>query len=268
MRPAPPKGAGKRGRCDSAIGLASAIGCCAVLLWIAALAARFPAGDFLSPEVDYRWDAKDCSDRASFICQDLATGEYSFFGEDRNTKANWPAALEQCVSMGLVLATVHSEEDHARLLSVRQRSGADHADVWIGLNDRTEECEKDGLCFRWAPDNAELQWTAWESDEPRGTESDAPGARDCVMAQPCAGSMDTDCKDTRYVSEGAAPESDGGDATSELKFRRLALALLAVGSCACAMAAMLACASSVISGQALLRGSSNSSSNSETRPLP
>ena len=246
---------GKGSRCRGVIVLALCISCTAALMWLAALVARFPAGDFLAPAINYRWDAEDCDDRAAFVCQDVDTGIYRFFGGTRDDKANWLAANERCEAMGLILATVHSQSDHDRLLDVHQRSGADHAGYWIGLNDRAEECFEDGLCFRWAPDGAALRWTAWESDEPRT--SDEPGRKDCVMAEPCSGSMDTDCNtDTQCVlggcdSDGAV--ADGSTAQQRrVQFRRLALALLAAGSCACAAAAMLGCVSSIFSGQAVL----------------
>ncbi len=244
---------GKSG-CRSAMVVALCISCTAALMWLAALVARFPAGDFLAPTTEYRWDAEDCDDRAAFVCQDVDTGEYSYFGATREEKADWLTANERCGEVGLILATVHSQSDHERLLEVHQRSGDEHTAIWIGLNDRAEECFEDGLCFRWAPDGATLRWTAWESDEPRT--SDEPGRKDCVMAEPCAGSMDTDCNaDTQCVSDGcdnAEPTSDSTVQQRRVQFRRLALALLAAGSCACAAAALLGCVSSIFSGQAVL----------------
>ena len=245
---------GKGSRCRGAIVLALCISCTATLMWLAALVARFPAGDFLAPTIKYRWDAEDCDKRAAFVCQDLDTSNYSFFGATRDEQATWLVANERCEAMGLVLATVHSQSDHNRLLDVRQRSGADHIGFWIGLNDRTEECFEDALCFRWAPDGATLRWTAWESDEPRT--SDEPGRKDCVMAEPCAGSMDTDCNtDTQCVLGGCdfdGPQADNTAQQRRVQFRRLSLALLASGSCACAAAALLGCVSSIFSGQAAL----------------
>ena len=229
---------------------------------------RIPAGDFLGPKTDYRWDAEDCDDQAAFACQDVDTGEYTFFGATRDEKANWPTAQERCVQMGMILATVHSESDHARLLEARQRTGGDHADMWIGLNDRAEECFEDATCFRWAPDGAALRWTAWESDEPRT--SDTPGRKDCVMAEPCAGSMDTDCNtDTQCVLDGCdnQPAAESTAKPRELKFRRLALALLVAGSCACAGAAMLGCVSSICSGEALLGRQHPSERQSSRKPV-
>ena len=244
-----------KGGCRSAMVVALCISCTAALMWLAALVARFPAGAFLAPTTDYRWEAEDCDDRAAFVCQDVDTGEYSYFGATRNEKADWLTAKDRCMEMGLTLATVHSLSDHERFLEAHLRSGDDHTEIWIGLNDRAEECFEDGLCFRWAPDGAALRWTAWETDEPRT--SDEPGRKDCVMAEPCAGSMDTDCNaDTQCLLEGCADSDEASsDSTAQerrVEFRRLALALLAAGSCACAAAALLGCVSSIFSGQAVL----------------
>ena len=239
----------------------------AVLAWLIAFAARFPAGDFAPPEIKYRWNDDDCQAEASFICRDAA-GEFHHVAEKRS----WFGAREGCAALGMSLATLHSEAEAERLMATHQPAG-EHGDIWIGLHDRTRECSNNGGCFEWE-DGSALVWTAWADGEPndwrrsdnqrnhgpssgQGGDLGHPG-EDCVMAFACSNPMNRGCNaDTRHIAD---EESDAALAAEAVRderttYRRLAVAMLAVGILGCGLAAMIACLASVVSGQSLLEHS-------------
>jgi len=138
-----------------------------------------------------------------------------------------------------------------------------------GLHDRRNECSKSGGGFEWE-DGTSLVWTAWADGEPndwRRSENQrnhAPGpgqggdlghpGEDCVLAFACTNPMNRGCNaDTRHIADEESDDALVAEAVRDDRvfYRRLAVAMLAVGSLACGLAAMLACLASVVSGSLL-----------------
>ena len=165
-------------------------------------------------------------------------------------------------------------------MDIHQPAG-DHADVWIGLNDRASECGKDGRCFL-RQDGSELVWTAWADGEPNDwqesdhTRDHAPGpteagaqgnpGEDCVMAFACSHALNRGCNaPTEHLHDSNDAQAVKEDRDEINDYRRFAIAMLAVGSLGCGLAAMLACVASVASGQALLNDQQAKASRSPMR---
>jgi hypothetical protein len=208
-----------------------------LLAWFVAAVAWVGGGGLTAPPHKYRWNDVECDDRAPFACK--VNGAFEHHGKQKK----WQEAREFCQERGGDLASIHSSADED-LLYV----GTQPDELWIGLSDRTYECQSDGDCFVWS-DGSPNDFGAWRAREPNdkqgsgqsrsnsaGQASDERPGEDCVMSSACnLGGGGDKC-------EGAQSEGRGG-------FMMLGIG---AGAALCGAAACFSCAMAVGDGSTLL----------------
>merc|ERR1711936_139693 len=101
--------------------------------------------------------------------------------------ANYLQALQDCQTRGAELASVHSEEEMAKIHSLTGTKGA-----WIGLTDFLDE-----ETFSWV-DGSPLNFTAWGGGEPNNHNNN----QHCTWIRPDGQWDDLTCKDQKqYVCQ-------------------------------------------------------------------
>ena len=102
---------------------------------------------------------------------------------DDTSYVSWDDALQYCMEMGTMLASIHNLSDQESLLVAARGTGANVTStdyIWIGLNDTQDEGS-----FAWV-DGSSLDYTNWAVGEPKSTDNDCVSIEDTEWyARPC-----------------------------------------------------------------------------------